>query len=91
MPSKVQVLNLGNHHNIQKENASKKDQHQENYANKVGGIFRTLSNTEDGAFCKAKIVNGWKPLTVFAKHFILGVWQGSEYTSGSWQSDPGKS
>ena len=29
----------------------------------------------------AKIVNGWKPLTVFAKRFILDVWLGSEYAS----------
>ena len=28
----------------------------------------------------AKIVNGWKPLTIIAKGFILGAWQGSEYT-----------
>ena len=27
----------------------------------------------------AKIVNGWKPLTIFAKHSILDVWQDSEY------------
>ena len=29
----------------------------------------------------AKIVNGWKPFTVFAKSSILDVWLGSEYTS----------
>ena len=29
----------------------------------------------------AKIVNGWKPLTIFAKPFILDVWLGSEYAS----------
>ena len=28
-----------------------------------------------------KIVNGWKPLTIFVKYFILGVWQGSENAS----------
>ena len=28
-----------------------------------------------------KIVNVWKPITVFAKRCILDVWQGSEYTS----------
>ena len=28
----------------------------------------------------AKIVNGWKPLTVFTKRFLLYVWQCSEYT-----------
>ena len=27
----------------------------------------------------AKIVNGQKPFTIFVKHFIWGVWQGSEY------------
>ena len=26
-----------------------------------------------------KIVNGWRPLTIFAKHSILDVRQGSEY------------
>ena len=26
-----------------------------------------------------KIVNGWQPLTIFAKSFILDVCQGSEY------------
>ena len=30
----------------------------------------------------AKIVNGFKPLTIFAKLSILDVWLGSEYTSG---------
>ena len=28
-----------------------------------------------------KIVYGWKPLTIFAKSFILDVWIGSEYNS----------
>ena len=27
----------------------------------------------------AKIVNGYKPSTIFAKCFILDLWQGSEY------------
>ena len=27
----------------------------------------------------AKIVNDWKPLTIFAKHSILDAWQGSVY------------
>ena len=31
-----------------------------------------------------KIVSGWKPITVFAKHCILDVWQGSEYTSAEY-------
>ena len=30
----------------------------------------------------AKIVNGWKPLTIFAKLSILDVLQGFEYASG---------
>ena len=30
----------------------------------------------------AKIVNGFMPLTIFAKRSILDVWQGSEYASG---------
>ena len=29
----------------------------------------------------AKIVNGWKPLTIFAKSFIFDVWMVSEYDS----------
>ena len=29
----------------------------------------------------AKIVNKWKPLTIFAKHSSFDVWQGSEYAS----------
>ena len=29
----------------------------------------------------AKIVNGFQALTIFAKHSILDVWQGSEYVS----------
>ena len=32
----------------------------------------------------AKIVNVFQPLTIFAKTFILNVWQGSEHTSGIW-------
>ena len=28
-----------------------------------------------------KIVNGWKPLTIFVKRSILNVWQGFEYAS----------
>ena len=32
----------------------------------------------------ANIVNVFKPLTIFAKTFILDVWQGSEHTSGIW-------
>ena len=30
----------------------------------------------------AKKVNGFKPLTIFTKHSILDVWQGSEFISG---------
>ena len=30
----------------------------------------------------AKIVNGYKLLTIFTKRSILDVWQGSEYASG---------
>ena len=29
----------------------------------------------------AKIVKDWKPLAIFAKRFVLGVWLGSEYVS----------
>ena len=28
-----------------------------------------------------KQINGYKPLTIFAKRSILGIWQGSEYAS----------
>ena len=31
--------------------------------------------------CFAKMVNGWKLLTIFAKHSILDYWHGSEYAS----------
>ena len=31
--------------------------------------------------CFVEIVNGLKPLTIFAKRSILNVWQGSEYAS----------
>ena len=31
----------------------------------------------------AKIVNGWKPFTTFAKHSILDVSQGSEYATNT--------
>ena len=30
----------------------------------------------------AKIVNDWKPLSIFAKRSILEFWPGSEYSSG---------
>ena len=29
----------------------------------------------------AKIANGWKPLTIFPKNFILDIWQVSEFAS----------
>ena len=31
----------------------------------------------------AKIVNGWKPLTIFGKYFIIDVWQDLKYASAS--------
>ena len=31
----------------------------------------------------AKIVNGYKPFTIFVKGAILDVWQGSEYVTDS--------
>ena len=40
-------------------------------------IQKAQSNMWDAAFCK--IVNGWKPLTIFAKSFILDVRLGSKY------------
>ena len=32
----------------------------------------------------AKIINSFKPLTIFTKHSILDIWQGSEYASDSY-------
>ena len=37
----------------------------------------------------AKIVNGWKSLTILAKRFILDVWQGSKYFSAQAYSQIG--
>ena len=31
-----------------------------------------------------KIINSWKPLTIFAKSTILEVWLSSAYVSGQW-------
>ena len=33
--------------------------------------------------CFVKMLNGFWPLTLFGKHFILDVWQGSEYDSAT--------
>ena len=39
----------------------------------------------------AKIVNSWKPLSIFAKSSILDVWQDSEYSSEIlWKRIPGR-
>ena len=38
----------------------------------------------------AKIVDCIQPLTIFAKHFILGVSQGYEYTSDTAKQNPGE-
>ena len=40
-------------------------------------VFRTLPTSRIERF--AKIVNGWKPLTIFAKRSILDVWHGCKY------------
>ena len=37
----------------------------------------------------AKIVDCIQPLTIFAKHFILGVSQGYEYASDKVKQNPG--
>ena len=37
----------------------------------------------------AKIVDCIQPLTIFAKHFILGVSQGYEYASDKAKQNPG--
>ena len=45
-------------------------------------IFKTQSKIKDKIF--AKIVNGWKPLTIFMENLILNIWLGSKYsTDGS--------
>ena len=45
------------------------------------GVFRTCQTSK--MKCFAKIVNGWKPLTIFAKRSILDTYQGSEYASAT--------
>ena len=44
------------------------------------GVFRTQTNTSKMEHF-AKIVNGFQPLTIFAKSFILDVRLGSKFTS----------
>ena len=44
------------------------------------GVFRTLWNIWDGAFCKNS--KHMEADIVFAKCFILDIWQGSEYPYG---------
>ena len=38
----------------------------------------------------AEVLNDWKPLIIFANHFILDVWQGSEYAFGTFQNSRSK-
>ena len=33
--------------------------------------------------CFAKIINGFLPLSIFAKRSILDIWEGSEYAPGT--------
>ena len=40
-------------------------------------VFRTLPTSRIERF--AKIVNGWKPLTIFAKRSVLDVWHGCNH------------
>ena len=44
-------------------------------------LFRILLNSYDEAFL-SKTVNGWKPLRIFTKKYILDFWQSSEYSFG---------
>ena len=41
--------------------------------------FEQISNVMESS---AKIINNKKTLTIFAKHFTIDIWQGSEQTSG---------
>ena len=41
--------------------------------------FEQISNVMESS---AKIINGKKTLTIFAKHFTIDIWQGSEHASG---------
>ena len=43
-------------------------------------VFRTLSSSK--MECLSTKVNRFEPLTIFAKHSILDVWQGSQYAPG---------
>ena len=43
------------------------------------GVFRPLSKSKMERF--ERIVNGFQLLTIFAKHRVLDIRQGSEYTS----------
>ena len=45
------------------------------------GVFKTQLNIYDEFF--AKIYNGFYPLTIFWKIFLIDIWQGSKYVSGA--------
>ena len=60
---------------------------QKNIGKQYSGVSRTPSNISDELL--AKVVNGFQPLTVFARNSVLDVWEGSEYASilkwrGTW-------
>ena len=46
------------------------------------GVLEPYQTSKTELF--VKIVNSWKPLTVFAKRFILDIWRSSEYATGNW-------
>ena len=50
---------------------------------KSRGVFGTLSNIYNRAFCE---IVYFQPLTIFVIHFILDVWDGSEYAPQTWAS-----
>lgn len=48
--------------------------------NVFNDAFETQSSIYDGTWSFSKIVNGWKPRTIFRKSSIIDVCEGSKYT-----------
>ena len=51
------------------------------FQNGARGAFKTRSDTYDTALFRKKIVKSLKPLFIFEKKNIIGVWQGPKYAS----------
>ena len=51
------------------------------FQNGARGAFKTRSDTYDTALFRKKIVKSLKPLFIFEKKNIIGVWQGLKYAS----------